>query len=356
MSPTTPTLAQPLDPLTVLRLQTLREEACVSILLTTTPGERLTELDRVTLERLAAQASARLRRESPVELEATLEALDEAVTAATDRPVRQALALFASAYHRELVDLPLPVEDRCVVDPTFATRDLVRALHRTPRHLLLVLAGDEARLFDGALGSLAPVVGTGFPTVAPTDDRGRRGGMGFLREVDAALGASLRLHPAPVVLAAAEPTASTFRGLSRHLSRLAGVIPGNHLRTPLAELASRARPLLEAYLASREEEALALVDTRAGQDRLVLGIDACWVAARWERPEMLAVEDGFRYPAVVGDDGDTLAPVAHPAVPGALDDAVDELIETVLGRGGWVALVRDGSLPLDGRVALTLRR
>jgi hypothetical protein len=37
------------------------------------------------------------------------------------------------------------------------------------------------------------------------------------------------------------------------------------------------------------------------------------------------------------------------------DDAVDELIETVISRGGWIALVADGALP-DGRVALALRR
>lgn len=41
--------------------------------------------------------------------------------------------------------------------------------------------------------------------------------------------------------------------------------------------------------------------------------------------------------------------------PGVLDDAVDELIEAVPGRGGWVALLADGTLPATSRVALTLR-
>jgi hypothetical protein len=345
-----------LDPLTVLRLQTLRDDPCVSLLLTTTPGPRLADPDRVTLERLAAEAAARLRAEAPPALEQTLAVLDEAVSTAFERPVRHGLAVFASAYHSELVDLPMPVEDRSVVDPSFATRDLVRALHRTPRHVLLVLSGHEARLFDAAAGTLAPAAGAGFPLTAPVDRHGSRGGTEFLRAVDAALGGYLRAHPAPVVLAAAEPTASTFRGMSRHLGRLAGVIPGNHLRTPLPELAVRARPLLEQYLASREHEALELVATRQGQDRVVLGVDACWLASRWERPEMLAVEDGYRVPAALSDDGDTLTPVADPRAPGVLDDAVDELIEAVLSRGGWVAIVRDGSLPDGARVALTLRR
>jgi hypothetical protein len=58
----------------------------------------------------------------------------------------------------------------------------------------------------------------------------------------------------------------------------------------------------------------------------------------------------------------TIAPYAPSAVddvgqvgdPGVLDDAVDELIELVLARGGWVALLTDSTLPAATRVALTL--
>jgi hypothetical protein len=178
----------------------------------------------------------------------------------------------------------------------------------------------------------------------------------FLREVDRALGAYLRVHPAPVIVAATEPTLSTFRGMSTNLGRLAGTIPGNHLLTPLPDLAAHVRLLLEGYLLSREAEAMELLATRRGQKRAVLGIDASWRASRWERPEMLAVEEGFFYPAWVSDDGDELTPTDNHAEMGAIDDAVDELIEAVLTRGGWVALVQDGIIPDGAKVALTLRQ
>jgi hypothetical protein len=98
-----------------------------------------------------------------------------------------------------------------------------------------------------------------------------------------------------------------------------------------------------------------LLATRRGQKRAVLGIDDCWRASRWERPEMLAVEEGFFYPAWISDDGDELTPTDSPAELGAIDDVVDELIEGVLTRGGWVALVQDGIVPDGAKVALTLR-
>jgi hypothetical protein len=80
-----------------------------------------------------------------------------------------------------------------------------------------------------------------------------------------------------------------------------------------------------------------------------------WLAARRERVEMLAVEEGLFFPARLSADGDVLTPATDVEHPDVLDDAVDELIETVLARGGWVALVRDGGLAAHGGVAVTLR-
>lgn len=342
----------PLDTATVLQLQASRGYPCISLLLPTTPGPRLDVADRAALEELAAQARRRVREEAPPAGEATIARLEDAVTAVLERPVHAALALFVNPDSAEVVDLPVTVQRRCVVDPTFATRDLVRALHRTPRHVLLLLAANEAQLLDGALGKLGPAASTKFPMHAADGASPDA----FLREVDRALGAYLRVHPAPVLVAAAEPTLSAFRGMSANLGRLAGTIPGNHLRTPLPDLSGHVRLLLEGYLLSREAEAMDLLDTRRGQKRAVLGIGDCWRASRWERPEMLAVEEGFFYPAWVSDDGDELTPTDSPAELGAIDDVVDELIEAVLTRGGWVALVQDGIVPDGAKVALTLRQ
>lgn len=86
------------------------------------------------------------------------------------------------------------------------------------------------------------------------------------------------------------------------------------------------------------------------------GITAAWLAATHERPEMLAVEDTLVYPARLAADGDLLVPADDAESPDVIDDAVDELIELVLHRGGWVALVEDGALADHYRIALTLRK
>jgi hypothetical protein len=344
----------------VLRLQGYRADPSVSLLLSTRPGPELDRADRARLRALAGQARDRLRghpehgTDRITDLLGGLDALVEDVAG----PVGQAIALFASSARLVRLDLPVEVVDRCVIDPTFATRDLVRALHRTPRHVVLLLAAEKARLLDAAGGALTAVT-HGFPRTDVGHRRGTPARESFLREVDKSLGAYLRLHPAPLVIAAAQPTLSTFRRISRNTGRLAGTLTGHHLDTAVEELRARIRPVIEDYLLSRQAEALTLLAQRDDQGRAVRGIADAWLAARWERPEMLCVEQGYFQPARLTAGGDTLVPVhevGEVGDPGVLDDAVDELIEAVLARGGWVALLADGTLPPDARVALTLHQ
>jgi Bacterial archaeo-eukaryotic release factor family 3 len=347
----------PLTAASVLGLQGYRADPSVSLLLSTRPGPEPDPLDRARLDGLAREARRRLlalpdgatRRD----IRALLRGMDQLVDS-VHGPVEQTLALFVSAVRTVRMDLPVGVVERCVIDPTFATRDLVRALHRTPRHVVLLLAADQARLLDAPHGALTPVM-HGFPRTDPGHRRGTPARPRFLREVDQSLGAYLRLHPAPLIIVAAQPTLSAFQQLSRNTGRLAGTLTGHHLDTPFEELQTRIRPVIEDYLHSRKAEALTLLDRRDEQGRAVHGIERAWLASRWERPEMLAVEQGYFQPARLSADGDTLTPTDDIHAPDVLDDAVDELIEAVLARGGWVALLDDHTLPDTTRVALTLR-
>ncbi len=349
-------------PSTALVLQSMTSYPSVSLLMPTRPG-RLDREQSARLGTLRDEAARRLRDEvrhgsgRMFSADRVLEEIDALLVRAGELQLDRGLAVYASEHHAQLQVLPVEVRERAVVDPTFATRDLVRALHRTPRHLVLSLSGREARLFEGHLGALEPAGTSKFPMSAAADAQGRKERpAAFLRRVDHALGAYLRLRPAPVVVVGAEPTLSRFCQSSVNLGRLAGKIAGNHVSTPLPRLADLVAPHLEAYLASRQEEALALLEQRRGQDRAVLGVEAVWLAARWERPEMLAVEDDFFFPARLSPDGDSLQAADDVEHPDVIDDVVDELVEGALARGAWVALVEPGRIPDGQRVALTLRR
>ena len=353
----------------VVALQEISEYPAVSVLCSTDPAPRLGSRDATRLTAQVSSAVTRLEHEfGQAAVRPLAERLRERANDAAERPSRAGLALYASSSHSSSWALPVPVQDRAVVDPTFATRDLVRSLHRTPRHVVLVLTDREARLFDGIHDHLLPTIGGAFPLTAST--RGSRAGGrrpqrtgdhsseskdAFLRSVDRALGTYLRLHPAPLVIVGAQRTLARFLGLSRNTGRLAGTIPGSHARTPLPVLVGLVRPVLDRYLRSRQDEALALLDARTDAGRVVSGVPAAWLAARAERPEMLAVEQSLFYPARLSSDGDLLTPADDVEHPEVIDDAVDELIETVLRRGGWIVIIEDGLLAAHNRIALAVR-
>jgi hypothetical protein len=340
----------------VLRLQAMRVYPSVSLLLSTTAAPRMTTSDAIALRALAGEAMTRVRGSESAAVAGRLEsALQRVIDEATTAPTSTAIAVLVSTEHVELVHLPVPVRNRAVVDHTFATRDLVRSLHRTPRHVVLVFNSGQARLFDGGAGVLRPAPTESFPMFPPDRANGNDINASFLRRVDTALGVYLRLRPAPLILIGPDKVLTSFKALSRNTGRLAGTIGGNLARAPLSELARRLQPVLDEYLHSRETEALQLLATRDRAGKVVTGVPAAWLAARHERPEMLVVEESLFYPARLSDDGDFLEAADDIGSPDVIDDAVDELIELALQRGAWVALTADGALTGYDRVALTVR-
>ena len=363
--PSSPNIAPPSAQQVVL-LQSVRSYPCVSLLANTEPGPAMRDADAARLRALLDSTEQRLRAERVPDLDHLLTAarrlVDEAVVAQTGR----AIAVFACRHMASSVRLPVDVRERAVVDPTFATRDLVRALHRTPRHVLLVLTGRDARLYDGSDDDLRPARTTAFPMAdtsttphSPSRGAGRTArhadADAFLRRVDHALSTYLQQHPAPLVIAGHSRTLARFSRVTRNPDRLAGQIAADVVDGTLAQLAARTRPVLEQYLRSRQQEALDLLNRRMGVQRAVSGMANAWWAARRERPEMLAVEPGLFFPARLSGDGELLLPSTDVELPDVLDNAVDELIDLVLERGGWVALVDDGTLAAHGGVALTVR-
>jgi hypothetical protein len=352
----------------ITALQEVQEYPAISVLLSTTPAARLSRADALRLDALTTQAVDRVRAElQPLAAAPAVRRLRALVEQARRGPATQALALYASASTDALVRLPIVVRDRAVVDPTFATRDLVRALHRTPRHLVLALNSGHARLFDGVGDTLLPAPSTAFPLTAARPETSSRGradrptrtpgdDIDFYRRVDAALGTYLRLHPAPMVLIGSERATAAFRRISTNCARLAGSVPGNLTHANHSHLTTRIRTVLDIYLHRRQEEAIALIDQRAIAGRVASGMPAAWLAARTARPEALAVDESLFYPARLSDDGDTITPAGDVDHPDVIDDAVDELIELVLIRGGWIAFTDPGTLDHHHGVALATRR
>lgn len=337
----------------------------VSVLMQTTPAPRMGAADRERLLGLVRDAERRLADEVDRRAAAQVRArLTAAVARAAAAPTDAGLALLVSPVATHVFQLRVRPVDRVVVDPTFATRDLVRSAAEDPAFLLLVVDGRAARLFHYDQRYARPVLGHDFPMVRPapplrdsakvgTDDGAlREARRAFLRQVDSRLAQRLAVEPLPVVLVASDRLAAEFVSVARG-RRVSAVVRTGATRAPLAELEARARAALAGHVTDRSAAALDTIHVRLRQRRAATGLAEAWAALLQVEPELLVVERSYAAAVVLDDEGFRLA--ADPEQPGVLDDAVDELIEAVLGRGGQVVMVPDGALAHHGRLVLAVR-
>lgn len=348
----------------VVRLAGMDGYPCVSVLLPTRPGPSLDPGDADLLAALIADAGRRLTAEG-LEAGPAVAALEGLAATAGRGPVGAGLGLFVSPRHAEAFQLTAVLGPRVVVDPTFATRDLMATVQRNPSYWLLLASAEHARLFEHDGRGLREIVDDLFPVLAsevvplPLPDaassptrRQRAAVRAFGRVVDERLGRHLSLSRRPVILMAAERILGEYLNVTRHGLSVVGVVQQDRRNPTLAALERAVEPVLAEHLADVEAVAGHAVESRWHGHRVVYGLVACWREAATGRPDLLLVEQSFAMPARLSPDGLALELTLDREHPDVLDDAVDELIEVVLVRGGLVRFVPDGAL--ERRVAMSV--
>lgn len=338
---------------------------CISVLLPTKPGSRMTPEDRSRLGELVEDVERRLAERGVMNRSALLAKLAEQVDRAADQPTNRGLCIYVNRAVARSFRLPQPVTARGVVESTFATRPLIAALHRMPPHVVLLLHPTCAHLYAAEDGGLRPVgrhepFGSGrairVPGAGQPGASAARADLmsGFLRKADQMLGDFRADHPSPLVLVGPPRLLDEFCAVSRNLERLAGRVDDRDCATAL-DLALAGITAVEAYLRTRRDDALALL-RRTEEERpadVASGIVDCWRVLGLRRPAMLLVEGNFISAGVTAH--------GHDALPGSsgqgdVHDLVDDLMEQVILMGGQLALVEDGDLSAHDRIALVLRR
>lgn len=352
-------------------LQQIRGYPALTITLPTHRTTPDNSQDPIRLKNLTTEAVNRLLSEfTKREITAVATRLEELVRTIDFRYTLDGLALFVNADFGRAFSLPVTLKERVVVDETFATRDLVFAMNRSPRYWVLALSEKPTRLFEAMRDSLNEITEGGFPMTheGPGGEAPLPGGRGvsksayrddqhrqFFREVDATFKQFAVDDPLPLAVAGVDRYLSFFNEVSSHKDSIVTTLTGSHDKTPPHELGKLVWPLVSASLGERRRQALADLEKAVGERKYVSTIGEVWRLAREGRGRLLLVEEDYHCPARVDDSGMHIIPVDDPTEPGVIDDAVDEVIETVLNKQGKVVFVDNDSLKLHQRVALILR-
>ena len=352
------------------RLQGHRDYPSVSLLAPTHRTAPASQKDRIVVKNLLAKGLERLHGEFSKRAVAPLvQNLNKLVDRLDWEHMLDGLALFASKDSATAIPLPFRVRPRVVIDATFATRDLVFTLNRAPRYRVLVLSEKPTRLYEASTSVLTETTDKPFPMVHKGPGGASRlpGGQGinrsavrdeshreFFRKVDDALAAIQKEDPLPVVVIGVDRYLAFYQEVTKDADAIVGLVAGSHDATSPSALGKLAWPAFQAGSTLKRTRALVRLAEAVKANRHASGIDQVWRAAFDKRCQTLLVETDFEYPANLSEQGDRLLAYTGKGAA-ALDDAVDEVIERVLGDGGQVFFYEPGVLDLHQQIAAVLR-
>lgn len=350
---------------------------CVTITLPTHRGQRTAPQDAVLYRDLLRQAERQLD-------------VDEGARRALLEPLRaldgpelwsgstEGLAVFRARDLTVFYRLPEPVAESVHVGRHFQLRALLPSLRAGARFLLLTLSGHQVALYQGTARALHPVHVAGLPSSmsealgtewherfvtghsaghgtlvfhghgGPSEDA-KADLLRFFRRVDEGLWPHLRGLDLPLVLAGVESHLPLFRQVSRYRHLADEAVVGNVERDGPAQLLDRARPIVEALARAREDEALAEYARHERHGRATGALEAIGFAAAHGRVRRLLLSEA------AGVRGEVDRQTGYLTRRLDHNDALEDLAEMVLVRGGEVLGVSRGRLPGDGIAAATLR-
>jgi hypothetical protein len=327
--------------------------------------------DPIRLRNLVAQATERLLGEfSKREVAPLLDRLHALAEGVNYRHTLDGMVLFASQDFGARYELPFTLPERVVVGETFLTRDLVFALNRTQRYWVLVLSEQPSRLYEGTRDALVEVHAGGFPMTheGPGGETSLPGGFGvnisairderhrqFFRAVDEALKPFLAHDPLPLVVVGVDRLLAFFDEVTTHKAAELARVLGSHDKASPAELVKLVWPPVEAALAEQRQKYLVDLDRAIGERKVASTLGEVWRMAHEGRGRLLLVEEEYHTSGKLDETGIHLSVVDDPTAPGVIDDAVDEVIETVLNKQWRVVFTPNGALEQHQRIALVLR-
>ncbi len=352
-----------------------RGDALVSFFIPTTPETQHIGLARTLLGNLLKDAEAQL--EAVGTAKRTIWPIAEQVNDLiddTDFWAKQAnsLAIFVSPDRMRTFRLPNHLTEMVQVGDRYFIKPLLRAVSQQNHAFVLALAENEVRLVE-VFADLPPhevrvpdmpkdaASASGTANVNSRSYSKRIGGSegqnvllrAYCRKIDTALRPVLAGRHEPLIVAATEPLLSMFRSVTTHDAVADEAIKTSPVRMTPAELATEARPILDAVQARMLAALHERFEARLGEGRSLTDVADVAKAATFGAVETLLVDIDEVVPGTV--DEKTGAVTFDKESTAANLGVVDEIASRVIASGGMVVAVRKDDIPGKGSLAAILR-
>lgn len=347
------------------KIKDVNKYPSVSVLLPTHRTSPDNKQDPIVLKNLIKEVERRLLEEfEERQVKTIMDQLHEVEASHDHEHNKDGLGIFVNEDLTEIARLPIPVEERVIIDPTFATRDLIRSMNQAEFYYILVLSKKEVSLFEAYRDQVHEVREHGFPienthdyltnhaqlqNAEEVDEEVRE----FFNSIDKCFDEVYKGNPGELAVVGVERNLAFFHTVTDHKGLIIAEVAGNQEHATTHELGQLVWPEVLAALEAAKSNALDHLGAARGAKKAALGIREVWQTAQEGRGEMILVENSYMQPAIV--DGQQINLDVAVDDPLSNDDIVDDVIEIVLSMKGKVVFMEDGTLGEYERIAMTLR-
>lgn len=351
------------------RLINIKAPVCVSVILTTHRTHPENQKDSIQLKNLISETNQRLQNEFDAGIAARYtEKLNKIAESIDHSHNDKGLMLFVNDDIAEYLRLPMEVTDRVIIDDTFATRPIVRALKMDSDYLILVLSRGSARLLQASSDMLvAEIKDDAFPITdneLQTATRQEAASAGrvtnlmqeFFNRIDKAVNNARKDNPLPVVVYSEQSNYHHFMLTADHPNTILGHVLLQNFDESGANLVKEVWPAIKEMTVSKNRARIAELKKSISAGNFLSDMNEIWKAVQEGRGKTIFVEEGYHQPATINvDDELTLINTDEISTKYDNDDIVDDVIEYNLKYGGDVVFLEKGSLENFNKIALVTR-
>lgn len=357
---------KPMD-IRLKKLKNLVSENSITIILNTHRTFPDNEKDAILLKNMIKEAEKRLLADfSDREVRGLINKLTSLAESINHRHNLESLILFVNHDMAEYVRLPIPVEDRIVIDNTFATRDLIRGLSHRANYYVLVLSRDEARLIQASDDKVVQEFGDPFPYKnelaqtpykAEPSDAGRLRNLTaeFFNQVDKVVNQVRKDNPFQVLIASDEQNYHEYMKIADQPKTIFDFfLSGNRQREKDFTIVSDGWKIVSEYYTNKNNERKEELQNAVSANKFLSDTNEIYQAIKEGKIQTLFVEQGLFQPAIIENDQIVYVSEDQRKNKNVIDDIYDELIELNMDFGGDVVfLPKEELIKFNGFAGIT---
>jgi len=337
------------------RLKNIISENAITIILNTHRTLPDNQKDSLLLKNLIKEAETRLLADMDKrEAESLIQRLRDLEETIDHRQNLESLILFVNEDTAEYVRLPIAVEDRVIIDKTFATRDLIRAMHMEASYLVLVLSQQKARLIKASNDKVIQEFGDPFPIEnnqmvnrAELSNASRLTNLisEFYNQIDKEVNQLRKENQLPVLICSDTSQYHEYLKVADEKNSIYDqCLSGNHENAKAHHIVTEAWEIVKKYVIEKNNARKAELQKAISSGKFLSDTNEIWQGIQQGSVQTIFIEEGNFQPAKWIDGHITYVSPEMRNGKSVVDDIYDELIEANLRQGGDTVFLPKGEL------------